>query len=125
MSVDVTEDVFEDGEIGPTMLVLSQSNIGMFDTFGAVIAKLQSLYPLPDFATHRDAYGVMEEEDGRVDVQMLVDVDNNEASDADIKAWRKGKKRLWNAYARIGIEMVTTRTPSGAEIADAFGIQKI
>lgn len=51
------------------------------------------------------------EEDGRVDFQVMVDVNNHPATEREIGLWKEGKKRLYHATFTFYIETVTRSTP--------------
>lgn len=49
------------------------------------------------------------DEYGRFDGDVLVDVDNSEASKWDIEKWKAGEEKLWNCHVRVYLGIKTTR----------------
>ena len=117
-----TEDSYEHGEVGKGMTVLDESNVGRYEGPGQLMRDLVRRFGLPE---DKKAWGAFDGENGRIEVQFLVNADNHEASPREIERWKKGEERLWAAHVSIYIVESVEKTPSPAEISRTFGIQVI
>ena len=63
-------------------------------------------------------------EDGRIYTSLLVDEYNNAASESEIAAWKKGKKKLYSANYNIYVSLIYKKTPTVEELAEILDIPK-
>jgi hypothetical protein len=119
IEMTTTEDSFEGGEIGHSMRVLSEHNVGRYKTPQEMMQRLTSKYDLP-----KDKDNWLAFEDGRIDVQFHVDENNSrvEGNDPIYKKWKEGAAKLWSADFHIWFVVSEERTPTPEEIAKDFGI---
>ena len=63
--------------------------------------------------------------DGRIDGDVTVNEDNEEPSNEELEAWKRGELMLYNAHLRIGVTMVPTgmEHKMTEEEAENFGLQ--
>ncbi len=106
-----TEDVFSEGVGDIGMPILQERNVGMYDSVEDMVNGLSRKFGIPSDLKKWQAF-----EDGRIDVQMLVDEENNEATERQIASWKKGEMKLWIADISIIIQLVRSRTPSVSEM---------
>jgi hypothetical protein len=112
-----TEDSYERGEIGQTFTVLAEENVGRYRTPAEMRQDLIGRFGLPE---DRDAWLAFD--DGRIDVQFQVDVDNNPPTARERERWMRGETQLWAAYVTIHFVEAFEATPSRERIAEMFGI---
>lgn len=115
---DSTEDVFNEGDVGTGRVVLSEENVGLYDSFKDMVNDLSRKFGITTDLERWIAF-----EDGRINVQMLIDNKNYEADKRQVALWKRGEMRLWNAYITISIKFVTPHTPSVSEMSRNFGIR--
>lgn len=54
----------------------------------------------------------------RFDCDTMVDADNNVADEADLKAWKKGKKKLFNAHSVLYVKAEYVEYASNNELTE-------
>jgi len=59
------------------------------------------------------------DEFGRFDGDVMVDVENSQASKSEIEEWKRGEKKLWNCHVHVYLEIRTVREFT-LEDAEAF-----
>lgn len=73
------------------------------DTLAELVEKLNS------FAGNDDPGAVLYdacEEEGRIDIQVLETYESNAPTEADLAAWKEGKRRLWLCDYSFKVERV-------------------
>ena len=114
LSTDVHVDDYEDGELEYVNGWSGHEILGttMYKDFESIadILKLLNdkyLYIYKD-ADNIKNWGIFEDPDLkdeiRFDCDTMVDVDNNVADESDLEAWKKGKKKLFNAHSILYIK---------------------
>lgn len=126
MSWTNTKDKYEEGEVGDSRGVLFEKDLGMFDTVADLVEEMSSRFGLSENMNDWAIYGEETHGDeGRIDVQMLVNEDNNEPSEREVAEWKAGKRTLWNAYIVIRFHLVTIGRVDADAFAEKFGIQVV
>jgi hypothetical protein len=119
--MESTEDSYKDGEIGPGLLVLNEPGTRSYDSLQALFDDMCEKHYLP---TDKDSWSMLE--DGRLDCQFMVDVNNyrvTEKTDSQLFAdWKAGTAKLWSAYFTIYIKKAVEEDLPEAEVR-AFGIK--
>jgi hypothetical protein len=118
-----TEDSYKQGMLpDTTQTVLSERLSGVYPSFKKMQEALSAAWGLPE---NLDAWGAFSGENGRIDVQFLVDENNSEPSKQDIALWKKGRKKLWTIDASITVLVGELEYPSSATISKMAGIQEL
>lgn len=120
-SAEVTEDVFDRGEVGHTYLAWSSRDVpvnGRFDTIEdalKAVCEANCFRFIPENCLN---FGKeMGEEVGRFDISVMVDVNNSEATPSEIEAWKHGRKRLWVCELIVHLGVCAERDLTFEEIA--------
>ena len=114
LSTDVHVDDYKQGELEYVNgwsghEVLGTNMYKEFDSIGDILKMLNDKY----LYIYKDAdniknWGIFEDPDLkdeiRFDCDTMVDVDNNVADESDLKAWKKGEKKLFNAHSILYIK---------------------
>lgn len=117
--MEVAEDDYERGEIGPRQMVWSSDSIGMASDLAGIVAGIQVHGPnVPEDPSAWIAF-----EDGRLDCNFLVDSENYRAYPADIEAWKRGEKKLYSATVYVLISFAEVWKPTDEEIAKRLGVE--
>lgn len=114
LSTDVHEDDYEQGELdyvnswsGPD--VLRSAMYREFESIADILKLLNSKYLyIYKGADDIKNWAIFDDPDLkdeiRFDCDTMVDVDNNVADESDLKAWEKGKKKLFNAHSVLYVK---------------------
>lgn len=135
---DVHEDDYKHGEgdfvncwnlreVCPTLELTD------FDSLGELLAKVNEDYLYEDKTKIKGFWNIFEDLDNnkneiRFDCDQLVDVDNQVADADDIKQWKKGKKKLFNAHTVLyakAIYVEETKFDEMYQDAKALGLGDI
>ena len=138
LSTDVHEDDYEHGELefvnswsGPD--VLHAAMYREFESIGDILKMLNSKY----LYIYKDAdniknWAIFEDPDLkdeiRFDCDTKVDVDNNVADESDLEAWKKGRKKLFNAHSVLYVKCEYIEYASANELneeAKKLGLETI
>jgi hypothetical protein len=128
LSSTVHEDDYEQGELecvnhwsGPD--VLHADMYREFESIDAILKMLNDEY----LYIHKDAdniknWAIFEDPDLkdeiRFDCDTMVDIDNNVADEADLAAWKKGRKKLFNAHSILYVKCEYTKYASADELTE-------
>lgn len=128
LSSTVHEDDYEQGELecvnhwsGPD--VLHASMYREFESIPDILKMLNDEY----LYIHKDAdniknWAIFEDPDLkdeiRFDCDTMVDIDNNVADEADLEAWKKGRKKLFNAHSVLYVKCEYTKYASADELTE-------
>lgn len=128
LSTDVHVDDYEQGELehvnswsGPD--VLHAVMYRGFESIADILKLLNDKY----LYIYKDAdniknWAIFEDPDLkdeiRFDCDTKVDVDNNVADEADLKAWKKGKKKLYNAHSVLYVKAEYVEFASNNELTE-------
>lgn len=128
LSTDVYEDDWEDGE-GEHVNYWSGSDVlgrkmyKEFSSLGDILRMLNDeyLYIWKD-ADNIKNWAIFDDPDLkdeiRFDCDTMVDVDNNVADESDLKAWKNGRKKLFNAHSVLYVTAEYTTYASAAELTE-------
>jgi hypothetical protein len=111
------EDDYEQGELGSSQIVLSDSIFIKERNPDALIKGLSAQYGLPE---ERDAWSAF---DNRLECQFTVNEDNAQASQRELDAWKARRKKLWTAHVSVDVAHVSMHHPSTDEIAKTFRVE--
>lgn len=111
---DVYEDDYEQGELGHVNNwtgpdVLHSLMYHEFESIADILKMLNDkyLYIWKD-ADNIKNWAIFDDPDLkdeiRFDCDTTVDIDNNVADDSDLEAWKKGKKKLFNAHSVLYVK---------------------
>lgn len=112
--VDVYEDDYEKGEGAH----VNTYEVDVRGTYGS-IQELVSAISSYGFSENTDDYGYI---DGRIFSDAMVDVDNDEPSEQQIEAWKRGQETLYAARVDIPVSVGDIHEMTEAE-AEEFGIE--
>jgi hypothetical protein len=119
MSVEVTEDDYEKGEVGKRQSVLYEKNIGTFKTIEEVWKACGKHYTLPKNLNNFYAF-----EPGRITGSITVNENNEEPSSAEMSKWKKGEITLYTASIDIYVKLIEWVVPSEDTMAKMFKIPR-
>ena len=111
--VDVYEDDFERGE-GALVNTWEADVRGTYSSIQELISQISSY----GFSSNLEDYGFI---DGRIFTDAMVDVDNDEPSEAQIEAWKRGEEQLYTARFDLPVSVEDIRRMT-EEDAEALGI---
>ena len=128
LSTNVHEDDYEQGELGFVNSwsgpdVLHADMYRDFDSIPDILKMLNDKY----LYIHKDAdniknWAIFEDPDLkdeiRFDCDTMVDIDNNVADEADLAAWKKGRKKLFNAHSVLYVKCEYTKCASADELTE-------
>ena len=128
LSTDVHEDDYKEGELdfvnswsGPD--VLRSAMYREFKSIADILKLLNEKY-LYSWKNADDIknWAIFDDPDMkdeiRFDCDTMVDVDNNVADEADLNAWKKGKKKLFNAHSVLYVKCEYTKNASTDELTE-------
>lgn len=128
LSTDVHEDDYKQGELdfvnswsGPD--VLRSAMYREFESIADILKLLNEKYlyiwknadDIKNWAIFDDS---TLKDEIRFDCDTMVDVDNNVADESDLKAWKKGKKKLFNAHSVLYVKCEYTKYASADELTE-------
>lgn len=120
--VDVHEDSWEEGELDYVNSwdlnhELANKTFNTVDELIKAVADTSFC-----FSDDKGYYAYI---DGHIDTDATVNADNEEPSNEEYEAWKRGEIMLYNAYLRIGVTMVPTgmEHKMTEEEAESFGLQ--
>lgn len=128
LSTDVHEDDYKEGELdyvnswsGPD--VLRSAMYREFESIADILKLLNEKYLyIWKGADNIKNWAIFEDPDLkgeiRFDCDTMVDVDNNVADESDLKAWKKGKKKLYNAHSVLYVKGEYTEYASAEELTE-------
>ncbi len=121
LTMETTEDSYEEGEVGRRQSVLAERNFGVFKSMREAIHKASSFTGIPE-----KNFFVFSGEDGRIDANGLVDEENSYVGDDQrfIDKWKIGEAKAWNADVSLNVRLAKTWTPTDAELAKLSGLRK-
>jgi hypothetical protein len=121
LSMETTEDSYEEGEVGRRQSVLAERNFGVFKSMREAIHKASSFTGIPE----KNFY-VFSGEDGRIEADGLVDEENNYVGDDNrfIDKWKMGEVKAWNADVSLYVRLAKTWTPTDDELVKLSGLRK-
>jgi len=114
--VDVTEDDFEQGEVGPYVNSWEFDVRGEYNSIGELVRAISENSYV--FSEDVGDYYYM---DGSIRTSATVDVDNSKPTDAQIDAWQRGEEKLYVADMYLDIKVGTVHEMTEDEARD-FGI---
>ena len=121
-----TEDTYEQGEIGRGQVILSERNIGIFDTVAEMVKEISSRFGISD---NMENWAIFEQEtegdEGRIDAQMMVNDRNYEPSEQEFSEWKAGARTLWSAHITIVFQLVVVKPIEAGAMAEKFGLQLV
>lgn len=128
LSTDVHEDDYKHGELefvnGWTGKdILGTSMFTEFESIADILKLLNEkyLYIWEDEDNIKN-WAIFDDPDLkdeiRFDCDTMVDVDNNVADEDDLKAWKKGKKKLYNAHSVLYVKCEYTKYASADELTE-------
>lgn len=116
ISADVYEDDYEEGE-GKYVNGWNHNEAkGTIVKASELVKWLHDNYYLPE---DKSAYALS---DGKIFTSMLVDENNDEASESEKDAWKKGKMKLYRANYSIGVKYVSTTDLDDETLSEMTGI---
>lgn len=121
VSMEVTEDSYEKGELGRHISVGSRSNFGNFKSVDLAIKAVSDYSGLPF-----QNFFIFDGENGRIDGNGLVDDDNSYVgNDARfIKSWKAGEVTGWDMQVTMHIRFAAVWEPTDDEISKRTRIKK-
>jgi hypothetical protein len=121
LTMETTEDSYEQGEVGRRTSVSALRNFGIFKSMREAIHKASSFTGIPE----KDFF-VLSGEDGRIEANGLVDEQNNYVGDDQrfIDKWKMGEVKAWNADVSLHIRLAKTWTPTDDELVKLSGLRK-
>ena len=103
-----------------------------FNSLGDLLATVNDKYLYEDKTKIKGFWNIFEDpdlkEEIRFDCDQQVDVDNQVADDDDIKQWKKGKKKLFNAHTVLYVKAIYVEETKYDEMyqdAKALGLEDI
>lgn len=128
LSTDVHEDSYKGGELDFVNSwsgkdVLQSTMFNGFESIADILKMLNEhyLYIWKD-ADNIKNWAIFEDSDLkdeiRFDCDTMVDADNNVADEADLKAWKKGKKKLFNAHSVLYVKAEYVEYASNNELTE-------
>ena len=119
-----TEHDYEQGEIGKEHTVLSESKLGIFDSFPD-LAEALSRIGIPSVEDSGDG-GYVFDDGGRarIAIPFTTDENNQIPSATDLKRWKAGKKKLYTAYVTVYVRVGTLGLPDARELSALTGLQE-
>ena len=131
---DATEDVYNEGEIGSTMIKDAGYDFIEADSLGELLKKVnERLYIRDDKFTNISHFSEYDDEDDGTscfEVTWTEDIDGNtinwntEYDKGDIERWKKGEVRFWSCRMMIHVSKVVKNTIEDSEI-EALEINEI
>ena len=107
------EDSYTQGEIGDSQISWTSKDLPVEGGFNSIEDALKQVCETNSFDYKKECwlnwakeYG---DEFGRFDFQTLVDENNCEASEDEIKMWRRGHKKLWACTLSVYLEIRAKR----------------
>jgi hypothetical protein len=121
LSMETTEDSYEEGEIGRGQFVLSEKRLGTFRSIKEAIREASNRTGIPE----KEFY-VFSGENGRIEGSGMVDEENNYVGDDHrfIEKWKQGQVKAWNANVSLYVRFAKTWTPTDEELAKVSGLRK-
>jgi hypothetical protein len=121
LSMETTEDSYEEGEIGRGQFVLSEKRLGTFRSIKEAIREATHRTGIPE----KEFY-VFSGENGRIEGSGMVDEENNYVGDDHgfIEKWKKGQVKAWNANVSLHVRFAKAWTPTDEELAKVSGLRK-
>jgi len=121
LTMETTEDSYEQGEVGRRTSVSALRNFGIFKSMREAIHKASSFTGIPE-----KNFFVFSGEEGRIDADGLVDEQNNYVGDDQrfIDKWKMGEVKAWNADVSLNVRLAKTWTPTDDELAKLSGLRK-
>lgn len=98
------EDSYEEGLVGESRIVLSESNFGTFPDLTSLIKSIG--YGAPEDPSLWEVI-----EDGRIGTAWMVDENHVEATKGELELFAQGKKRLWSSQLDVYIKFARAWTP--------------
>lgn len=128
LSSTVHEDDYEQGELEHVNSWTGKDVLGtaMFNDFESIDTILKMLndkylYIYKD-ADNIKNWAIFEDPDLkdeiRFDCDTMVDIDNNVADEADLEAWKKGRKKLFNAHSVLYVKCEYIEHASNNELTE-------
>lgn len=128
LSTDVHEDDYKHGELEfvngwSGKDILGTSMFKEFESIADILKMLNEkyLYIWKDEDNIKN-WAIFDDPDLkdeiRFDCDTMVDVDNNVADEDDLKAWKKGKKKLYNAHSVLYVKCEYTKYASADELTE-------
>jgi hypothetical protein len=131
---DATEDIYNEGEIGSTMIKDAGYDFIEADSLGELLKKVnERLYIRDDKFTNISHFSEYDEEDDGTscfEVTWTEDIDgdtinwNTEYDKGEIERWKKGEVRFWSCRMMIHVSKVVKNTIEDSEI-EALEINEI
>lgn len=131
---DATEDIYNEGEIGSTMIKDAGYDFIEADSLGELLKKVNEwLYIRDDKFTNIRHFSEYDEEDDGTscfEVTWTEDIDGNtinwntEYDKGEIERWKKGEVRFWSCRMLIHVSKVVKNTIEDSEI-EALEINEI
>ena len=128
LSTDVHEDDYKHGELEFVNSWSGKDILGtsMFEEFESIADILKMLndkylYIWKDEDNIKN-WAIFDDPDLndeiRFDCDTMVDVDNDVADESDLKAWKKGEKKLYNAHSVLYVKCEYTKYASADELTE-------
>lgn len=116
-----TEDVFDKGEIGNSNYAWDSKDNPVNGRFDSVADALAAVCDKNYFTNHPECWTNWGKEFGRGEMgrfsfSTLVDVNNCEASESEIAAWKRGEIRLWNCDLNVYLGVCAERDLTESEV---------
>ena len=131
---DATEDIYNEGEIGSTMIKDAGYDFIEADSLGELLKKVnERLYIRDDKFTNISHFSEYDDEDDGTscfEVTWTEDIDGNtinwntEYDKGEIERWKKGEVRFWSCRMMIHVSKVVKNTIEDSEI-EALEINEI
>lgn len=117
------EDNYNEGADPSTRQdMMAEKSVGRYKSFQDMVKDLNRKYGITD---DLKAWGSFSGEPGRINIQMMVDEDNVEATRRELDDFKRGRKRLWIADYQLQISFIKSYQPQPEEISKMFGIQTL
>lgn len=131
---DATEDIYNEGEIGSTMIKDAGYDFIEADSLGELLKKVnERLYIRDDKFTNISHFSEYDDEDDGTscfEVTWTENIDGNtinwntEYDKGEIERWKKGEVRFWSCRMMIHVSKVVKNTIEDSEI-EALEINEI
>ena len=123
-----TEDKYNEGEVGWTNHAWDNGDIRIDGRFDTIWDALRAVCEKNCFDFKMENWQniglAIEGECGRFDFDTLVDEDNSEALEYEIKEWKKGSRRLWNCHLEVFLGVVAERNLTLGEMGEMGEVWK-
>lgn len=119
-TVEVSEDSYNEGELDYVNSWTIDSLVGKtFNNVDELIKAINNAEWV--FSDNKSDYVYI---DSRIDTDATVNVDNEEPSEYEYEAWKRGELMLYNAHLMVGVTMVPTGLEHDMteEEAESFGL---